>query len=331
MAGVLHRDPIRRCSRAANRDTLSAAAVTAAPQSVVVVARPGDTHADIVGRELDRRQVRWTRISLNTLASSRLAWRPGGSCRVVTRGGTVTIGTETTVWWRRPGWLESPTLAGYELALARDESNVLVPGVLVSVGPRWVDHPVSIAGATKPVQLSLASQIGVPAPETLITNDPKQARAFISEGPTVAKCVSTGPGLAPFVAQVPASASELVAAAPVLLQRLVDAEADLRIVTIGRSVMAWRRERSASEPVDWRQADPAGKGFRSVETPDGLADAALSLASGLDLSMSVQDWLATPCGAVFLEANPQGQWLFLDRAAKLVPPVLALHLIGYLR
>lgn len=305
--------------------------MTASPQSVVVVARPGDTHADVVGGELNRRRLRWTRISLNTLATNRLAWTPDGSCRVITPGGTVTIGPETTVWWRRPGWLESPTLAGCELALARDESNVLFPGVLVSIGPRWVDHPVSIAAATKPVQLSLANKIGISAPEALITNDPEQARIFISGGPTVAKCVSTGPGLAPFVAQVPPNASELVATAPVLLQRLVDSDADLRIVTIGRNAMVWRRARSASEPLDWRQTDPAGKGFRPIDAPNGLADAALSLAFGLGLSFSVQDWLETAQGNFFLEVNPQGQWLFLDQAADLVAPLLALHLIRDLR
>lgn len=306
-------------------------AMTAVLQSVVVVARPGDTHADVVGDELDRRRASWTRISLNTLTCHRLAWTPSGFCQLVTEDGAVAIGKTTTVWWRRPGWLESPTAEGRELALARDESNVLFPGILVSAEPRWVDHPVSIAAATKPVQLSLATKIGIPTPETLVTNDPEKARAFINEGPTVAKCVSAGPGLAPFVARVPASACKLVAAAPVLLQRLVDSDADLRIVTVGCKAMAWRRRHCVSEPLDWRQADPAGKGFRPVETPKGLADFAVALASQLGLSFSVQDWLETSHGEVFLEVNPQGQWLFLDQAASLVAPVLAFHLIEGLR
>lgn len=43
--------------------------------------------------------------------------------------------------------------------------------------------------------------------------------------------------------------------------------------------------------------------------------------------MSVQDWLETEGAPVFLEANPQGAWLFLDRADDLVVPVLAQHLL----
>src|SRR6266516_6127134 len=85
MAGSSRRASVRRRGKPANRDKLSAAAVTAAPQSVVIAARPGDTHADIVGRELDRRHLRWTHISLNTLAGNRLIWKPGGPGLVVAR------------------------------------------------------------------------------------------------------------------------------------------------------------------------------------------------------------------------------------------------------
>ena len=42
--------------------------------------------------------------------------------------------------------------------------------------------------------------------------------------------------------------------------------------------------------------------------------------------MSVQDWLATPDGVVFLEANPQGAWNFLDGSDKYIPEALAAHL-----
>lgn len=43
--------------------------------------------------------------------------------------------------------------------------------------------------------------------------------------------------------------------------------------------------------------------------------------------MSVQDWLETSDGAVFLEANPEGGWAFLDRSAESIPDALAAHLV----
>ena len=44
--------------------------------------------------------------------------------------------------------------------------------------------------------------------------------------------------------------------------------------------------------------------------------------------MSVQDWLETASGPVFLEANPQGSWLFLQGAEIQIGPALASHLRG---
>jgi hypothetical protein len=50
------------------------------------------------------------------------------------------------------------------------------------------------------------------------------------------------------------------------------------------------------------------------------------MTSALGLTMSVQDWLETDDGPVFLEINPQGGWLFLDGADTAVAPALAHHL-----
>ena len=69
--------------------------------------------------------------------------------------------------------------------------------------------------------------------------------------------------------------------------------------------------------------------------PNGVArytDARVARAAGqitarLGLSVSVQDWLVDREGERwFLEANPAGQWLFLDGADQLVTPALADHL-----
>jgi hypothetical protein len=50
------------------------------------------------------------------------------------------------------------------------------------------------------------------------------------------------------------------------------------------------------------------------------------VTSALRLTTSVQDWLETADAPVFLEANPQGRWLFLPGADEVVAPALADHL-----
>jgi hypothetical protein len=295
---------------------------------VLLVARPGDRHADAVAGELARRGATVARTSLDRLRTTSLTWRPGQPLLLTDRDETVAVDAGTTAWWRRPGRVATGDLDPDQADLAQAEGTAILQGSLRAAVGRWVDPPPLVdASEDKLYQLHTAHGLGVAVPDTLVTSDPTAAGAFAAAGPVVAKAVSTGLGIAPFTDTVAADLLELVAACPVLLQRRVCATADLRVVTVGTEVLAWSRPRVAAGPLDWRLADPAGRGFRPC--PEGaVAPLARRIAGRLALTFSVQDWLATADGPVFLEVNPQGQWLFLDGADRLVVPALAGHLLG---
>jgi len=141
--------------------------------------------------------------------------------------------------------------------------------------------------------------------------------------------VSSGPGLAPFAGPVTAGMLPGLAGAPTLLQRRVRSTADLRVVVVGDRVLAWSRPRNPDDPVDWRSADPSGRGFAPVPVPVPVAGPAVGTCRGLGLTTSVQDWAVDTDGTCwFLEANPVGRWLFLPGAERTVPGLLATHLIA---
>jgi hypothetical protein len=296
---------------------------------VLLVARPGDRHADAVAGELIRRGAAIARTSLDQLRATPLTWQPGEPLLLAENEAAVAMDAGTTVWWRRPGRVATGDLDPDEASLAQAEGAAILRGSLRAAVGRWVDSPPLVdAAEDKPYQLHLARSLDLAVPDTLVTSDSAAARAFAAAGPVLAKAVSIGLGIAPFADQVATSQLKLVASCPVLLQRRILATADLRVVTIGTQVLAWSRPRDAADPVDWRLADPAGRGFRRC--PDGAVGAsALRIADRLGLTFSVQDWLAgAEEGPVFLEVNPQGQWLFLDGAEQLVVPALASHLLG---
>jgi glutathione synthase/RimK-type ligase-like ATP-grasp enzyme len=295
---------------------------------VLVVAQPGDPHADVVEARLSADNVPVARTSLNAWARQTIRWSSTGELLLQTEDErSWSIGKGTTVWWRRPGWFENGALARDELDLARDESAVMLPGVLAAVGVRWVDEPWTAARArNRLVQFSHAIALHIPLPETVVTNSPIVAAAFLATGPVLAKAISSGPGLAPFVEEANIHDMGLVANAPVFLQRMIKAEADWRLVTVEAACYAWRSVRRPDGPVDWRAEDPAGLAFQSVSAPSHLRTAALKLQGRLGLTFSVQDWLEAGDTWTFLEVNPQGQWLFLDAADSLVGESLAMHL-----
>lgn len=214
-----------------------------------------------------------------------------------------------------------------EAQLVYDEVTDILPGFAVGETAACVDDPWSIdRAANKLVQLSLASNLGIPVPTTAITNSKDTLVEHFQGSTLIAKAVSSGIGLAPFAAEIDSDDWDFLPSCPTQIQQRVAAQADLRIVTIGNDTVAWERCRRDDGPLDWRQADPTGVGFHRIaaDPTDGKANV---IAKSLDLKFSVQDWLLAS-EPVFLEVNPQGQWLFLSRAEDIIPPLLADLLLG---
>jgi hypothetical protein len=191
---------------------------------------------------------------------------------------------------------------------------------------RWVDEPFTVARAeTKLHQLATAERLGLSTPASVATNDPEAARAIAPGRDLVAKALSAGVGIAPFVQSLDEADVEHLRSHPTLVQELIGASADMRVVVVGDAAWCWLRRRGSDE-IDWRAHDPAGKAFELVERP-AVSKAAVRLTAALGLSTSVQDWLEVgPGEAVFLEVNPQGAWLFLTDSRRIVLPALAEHL-----
>ncbi len=170
--------------------------------------------------------------------------------------------------------------------------------------------------------MAVARSLGIPPPPTIVSNRVGSARAFTSSRSVVTKPLSPGVGIAPFTSLIEPSNLDLVENNPSLLQECITASADLHVVVTGCGVWVWRRPRDAA--LDWRAVDPGGQGFSLVDDPpQALAGQAVALTAALGLTSSVQDWLETDTHPVFLEVNPQGNWLFLSGATEVLAPAFA--------
>ncbi len=235
--------------------------------------------------------------------------------------------SKTSVWWFRSGSVPTADLAPDDAQLARDEGPHLLVGLLRSAGVRWFDDPAIVQVAEQKLyQLRVAKALGIATPDWTVTNSVDTASAFAKGRTVVAKALSPGVGIAPFVTTVGQSDLHQVAVLPVFLQNRVDSSADFRVVSVRSQSWVWRRIREETT-VDWRVVDPSGKGFSRV-AHDKLSSQARRVQESLGLTMSVQDWLETKAGPVFLEANPQGAWMFLETAEVEVATAFAHHLLG---
>ncbi|MEQ7849267.1 hypothetical protein [Nocardioides kribbensis] len=286
-----------------------------------------DEHTHAVQRTLERRSVPTARIDLASVVHP-VTIRPGRSVEV----GNVVLEPGVAVWWRRTGIVpDLPGLDATENRLRAEESEALLIGGLLALTRRWVDDPFVVLAAEHTLkQLAAAARVGARVPDTIATNHPATARAALDRtaggGRWLAKATSAGAGIAPYADVIDPATLDLLPACITLLQQVQNATADLRAVVVGDQVWWWIRPRSSDQPLDWRAADPTGRGFAAL--PDSLATiaptgVAIEINRELGLRFSVQDWLVVNDEPVFLEVNPSGQWLFLTDAATTVSEALA--------
>ncbi|HEX5497367.1 MAG TPA: hypothetical protein VFX70_22620 [Mycobacteriales bacterium] len=156
--------------------------------TVLVLTAPDDPTADLVVRELGRRDT--------TVFRADLAWFPTRLTMTARAGGpwtgvlrlpdrAVRLRDIISVYYRRPNsYALSAVLSEGDRAWADTEARHGLGGVLTALDCLWLPDPVTAARAElKPVQLAAAAQVGLHIPDTLITNDPTEAADFVASQP----------------------------------------------------------------------------------------------------------------------------------------------------
>jgi glutathione synthase/RimK-type ligase-like ATP-grasp enzyme len=199
----------------------------------------------------------------------------------------------------------------------------------------WVSHPYKLRRAeVKALQLQEASKAGLRTPHTLISNDPSRAAAFVSAlgdaecaiKPLIAIGVTDERGYRlPLTTTLPAGHPlDSVALAPNMFQPYIDKAFELRCVVIGEKIFCAKIDSQAREitrtdwrAADWNGTDPEQEVFSPEQEvfslPDHVQAAIQRLMGSFGINFASIDMIVTPSGEfVFLELNPNGQWLWLE-------------------
>ncbi|AMV47814.1 hypothetical protein ATN79_44920 [Paraburkholderia caribensis] len=207
-----------------------------------------------------------------------------------------------------------------------EETRAALLGSITSPQTRWMSHPAAVWQAErKPFQLSVAHALGLRIPKTLVSNDPSKIRQFFGElGRMIVKpvhsgyIVSEGVEHSVFTTQVLAEHMddlESAQLAPSIYQELIPKRFDIRVTIVGRQIFAAAidSQTDSEAVVDWRKtSDPHLPHYR-VNLPADINYKLLRLMDRLNLDFAAIDLVETPDGEyVFLEVNPNGQWLWID-------------------
>jgi hypothetical protein len=315
--------------------------MTAPDGPVLIVTMDDDSHADIMVEELNRRGVEVVRFHPEDfpVRSSVSLFQAGdgwdGELR--TQGRSVLLSQVRSAWFRRPqdpvlSDAVPPSLKEFSLLQARD----VLWAMYALLDDRWLASPHALRWAElKPLQLQAAARVGLRTIQTLVSNDREAVEQFRRRlAGEQAECAVKSlrstrvitydtkvwlPHTARWPADLSPDALDGIELTPAIYQRYLRKRLEVRAVVIEDQVLA----ASVDPSLDELSADDVRRGeltrhWQPFHLPADVAAALVRLTAGFGLHVSSSDLILTPDDElVFLELNPNGQWLWLDLYAGL--------------
>ncbi|MGD0304449.1 MAG: MvdC/MvdD family ATP grasp protein [Candidatus Acidiferrales bacterium] len=308
--------------------------------TVLIVSSLSDVHARAVMTALAAHSCRVELLDLSEfpqqLALS-MAFRNGLRQFRLDRvgGGSFDLSEVRAAWWRRPQPFKPPASLknSSDHRLAFSESGTAFQGMYQSLDAFWINDPMRDQAAShKPWQLTVAQQVGLEIPETLMTNHPEAARAFWAacNGDAIYKQFLALPDSwseTRRVGQQEETLTENIRLCPVIFQKRIPATADLRVTIIGDEIFA---ASTACEEHDYDvdvRVNLAAR-YAAHKLPEDVERKLVALMRRLGLVYGAIDLRLTDDGRyVFLEVNPAGQFLYVENATgQPISAALAAHL-----
>ncbi|WP_086705578.1 ATP-grasp ribosomal peptide maturase [Streptomyces antimycoticus] len=299
--------------------------------TVLVLTQPTDATADLVIAELNERSVSVCRLDPGDFPESlsmaarigpdHLSWE-GALCG---QHRDVSLSEIRSVYYRRPGAFRiHPDMTEQDARWAQAEAQAGFGGLLYSLPCLWVNHPHRNAWATyPPVALATAARSGLAVPRTLITNDPNEAREFVSALPGKVAAYkalgTTHPSdrddrpQALWTTQVrPDEIDASVARTAHQFQEWVPKAYEVRLTAVGHDLFAAEiHAGSAASRIDFR-ADYDSLTYKPCQVPEHVAAGVHMLTYAFGLQYVALDFLVNSDGDWYLiDVNPGGQWAFI--------------------
>jgi glutathione synthase/RimK-type ligase-like ATP-grasp enzyme len=294
--------------------------------NVLIISTKVDSATDDVVNRLNQRGISLHRLNTEDFPFTKtITYQPG--CNPLLWIEDEPLPRPSSIWYRRvrtPG-----TPPGMDEGISnfcRTETRAAITGSIISTSARWMSTPSAIwESEHKPYQLTIAAQHGLTIPRTIITNNPTKIRQAYQEfNGMIVKPTRTGhlvkDGLeqAIYTSRVLSEHLDEIDSArwsTSIYQEHIPKRYDIRVTIVGDRVFTAAID-SQTDPTaitDWRQTNNPHLPHLRHTLPDALVERLVAYMRSLRLTFGAIDLIQTPNGDyVFLEVNPNGQWLWLD-------------------
>lgn len=302
----------------------------------LIISRPRDAHVDYMLPQLQATGHFVHRLFLEQLPDEKhieLSIEQGDFSGVISSG-IDGFGLEKikSAWVRPAGdFVVSQAIANEQhKAFVARESRVVLESLYSILNCRWVNHPACTSLADNKIyQLTMAQKLGFRIPRSVVTQDPDKAKAFFYSckermivKPFKSFSFRNDDGSLVAIPTHLVTTNDLaqlswINVCPTLLQEYIEKDVELRITVVDDKVFACAIHSQEHEltQVDWRLGvNSESLRYSKYTLPDSVSEFCVSLNRSLGLSFSAIDMIKTPKGEyVFLEVNPNGQWLWIEQ------------------
>ena len=292
--------------------------------NILIIAPEEDIHAQAIAHVLRSQfgaQVFiWdsSRFPANDPTTFRLGAN-GTSFWIKSLDGCISVDSLRSVWWRRStkfkisDSVSDPQVHNFCLR----ECDAFFKGALSALNIPIINDPNNEIAARKPLQLQVARKLGIIIPETIMSSDPQEIRAFWKtySGKCIYKAF-TSPSWrmadTRLLSEVDLEDLETLRHAPIIVQEKIEKLHDVRVTIFGEKIFAASVHTNLPQAeLDWRLDLTAS--WEKHEIPEDLGQKLVHLLHLLGLQYGCFDLRQSPDGSyVFFEVNPSGQFLFIE-------------------
>ncbi|MGF7047618.1 glutathione synthase/RimK-type ligase-like ATP-grasp enzyme [Paenibacillus sp. DS2015] len=287
-------------------------------KKVLVITQSEDQTVDYLMKTYGS-EIQWYRLDVNRLDQYHIQIQ-NDRIHITNEVESISDDEITGLYYRKVAFPDLNSFENQYIPFMQKEIMSLVEGIAETVGYSCLSRPsVLRRSENKIVQLKSAERVKFNLARTLITNDNISAERFSLEQSTIVKPISTGRFMGPDgwryiqTNMVDYTNSfDGLSMAPAYFQEYIGKlDGEYRVTIIERTVHAVRID--SNHAVDWRKKDAINK-YSYVELPYRLIKQCFDLMDDLDLSFGAFDFIKVGDEYMFLEINPNGQWLWLEQA-----------------
>lgn len=288
---------------------------------ILIITHKEDFTADFVIEKLNERDIKYFRLNCEDINKYNYSFNNNSDFKFSING----ITEFNSVWFRRTKLPEIETSTkGQQLFLLGDFETLFENIFILINSERWLSNPGFVYKAENKIyQLKIAKELGFKVPATIVTNNHKELKDFITlnNENVIIKPIRQGridleDGVKTiFTNQINKKVIENLTQydlTPCIIQTHISKEYELRITVVADKVFSAKvnSQENKNTLTDWRKEKNP---FVIYDLPIEVKKKCIQLTKKLNISFGAIDLIKDKNGDyVFLEINPNGQWAWIE-------------------